>query len=380
MPAPLPRRTEVPARVRLCYVHCYRDPWYTRARCQIEALRELPGVELRLATTTRRGPLRYLECIGALWRAHRGFRPDVYLLGFRGHEIFWPLRLLAGRRPLILDALMSPGSALREEAKAGRIGRLLAPLVCAAERRVLHAADVVLTDTLQHAEHYHAKFGLPGDSVVCIPVGAVERDIPTRPASASFRVLFYGSFLPLHGVPVIVRAASLLREFDIEFVFIGGTRAAAEGLHRQCRELGVTRYTHTPWMGFDELLDDAIAGADLCLGGPFGGTPQARRVVTTKTTQCLALGRPTVVGALPGDTGLRDRDNCLLVEQDDPRSLADAIRWAWEHREQLPEIGERGRALYRQRYGRDTIVAGLQDALRRALSRSARRGALEDHP
>ncbi|MDE2121556.1 MAG: hypothetical protein KGJ64_12750, partial [Betaproteobacteria bacterium] len=68
------------------------------------------------------------------------------------------------------------------------------------------------------------------------------------------------------------------------------------------------------------------------------------------------------------------------VEQDDPRSLADAIRWAWEHREQLPEIGERGRALYRQRYGRDTIVAGLQDALRRALSRSARRGALEDHP
>lgn len=377
MPEPPPSTLGEQSPVRLCYVHCYRDPDYTRARCQIEALRTMPGVELQLAATRRRGLWRYGELIAELWRAHRRPRPDAYLLGFRGHELFWLIRLLAGRRPVILDALMSPGSSLREEAKAGAAGLLLAPLVCALERRVLLAADVVLTDTPHHAAHYHVAFGVPYASIVPIPVGAVECDAPAPIPGKSFRVLFYGSFLPLHGVDVILRAASLLRELDIDFVFVGGTRRAAKRLEARCRELGVTRYTHAPWMAFEDLIERVIPAADLCLGGPFGDTPQSRRVVTTKTTQCLALGRPTVVGALAGDVGFRDRDNCFVVPQDDPAALAEAIRWAFEHRQDLPALGERGRALYRQRFGPEAIAAGLQEALRRALNHPGPRAGRE---
>ena len=375
MPAPLqPSQTGNATPVRLCYVHCYRDPDYTRARRQIDALRSMHGVDLHLATTRHRGPARYLELLGALWRVHRTTRPDIYLVGFRGHEIFGLIKCIAGRRPVIFDALMSPGSALREEGRAGWVGRLLAPAACFLERRVLHAATLILTDTPQHVSHYRSAFDVAANSIVALPVGAVEATgAPPSRSGGPFRVLFYGSFLPLHGVDVIVRAAATLRDLDIEFRFIGGNSSAAARLSKRCAELQIQGYRHLPWMQFDELLEREIPEADLCLGGPFGDTPQARRVVTTKTTQCLALGRPTVVGAIDGEFGFSNRQNCLLVAQNDPAALAEAIRWAVENQSELRAIGHAGRKLYRERFSLDVIAAGLSAALN-AIRPDARSG------
>jgi len=158
---------------------------------------------------------------------------------------------------------------------------------------------------------------------------------------------------------IILEAASQLIDLPIEFRFIGGTRAQAERLRQRCRQLGISRYSHARWVAFEKIISDEIPDATLCLGGPFGGTPQARRVITGKTSQCMALGQATIVGQIPEQRGFIDRHNCLLVEQGDPGSLAAAIRWAHAHRDALADIGERGRELYRQRLSR----ASIRDAL-----------------
>ena len=146
---------------------------------------------------------------------------------------------------------------------------------------------------------------------------------------------------------------------------------AATRLAKRCAELGIETYRQLPWMPLRELLEREIPSADLCLGGPFGDTPQARRVVTTKTMQCLALGKVTVVGAVDDAFGFVDRENCLLVPQNDPVALATAMRWAFEHRTLLPTIGNNGKLLYRDRFGQTAIAAGLQAALN-AIPQGAR--------
>ena len=162
-------------------------------------------------------------------------------------------------------------------------------------------------------------------------------------------VLFYGSFLPLHGLDTILKAAALLRELPIRFDFVGGNSRQARKFMTDCANKGVTRYTHRPWVSFDELINVTIPEADLCLGGPFGDTEQARRVITGKTSQCLALGKPTIIGEIDEKHGFVNKQNCLLVPQGNPEALAEALRWAHNHREQLALIGDRARAIYAER-------------------------------
>lgn len=356
-------------KLRVCFVLAYRAPDYVRGKSLCSALAQCPRVELTYATNRSTGLRRYLEMLVRLVRQHRSAPADVYILGFRGHEVGWLVRHITKGTPLILDAMMSPYAALKEERKLGWPGRWLAPIWYRYERHLLHSCDAVLTDTHSHAEFYCETFGLPRAKVVALPVGAVDPglDLPHRKGAGTaqdmFSVLFYGSFLPLHGIGVILDAAARLRDLPIEFRFIGGTPIQGAHLVDECRKRGIENYTHRAWVPFARLLEHEIPAADLCLGGPFGATPQARRVVTGKTSQCLAMGKATVIGEIGDDHGFIDRVNCLLVKQGDAVALADAIRWGYSHRGMLAEIGEHGRELYEQRLSVSSIAARLEPLL-----------------
>lgn len=354
--------------MRICYVLAYRDPQYTRSLSLLAALERIPNTEIFRAINQSRGAMRYVETLRSLIRVRRDHHPDLYILGFRGHEIAWLVRRLTRGRLLVFDALMSPYAALTEERKAGFLGVILGWLWRPWETHALHAADLVLTDTALHAAYYARAFDLPPERVLPLPVGALESDTVLnvtahKPDAEQFSILFYGSFLPLHGIDVIVAAAALVKDLPLRFDFIGGNTAQAGRLHALCTRLGVTRYTHRAWVPFDELISRVIPGADLCLGGPFGKTPQARRVVTSKTSQCIALGRPTVIGAIEADYGFTDKHNCLLVAQGNAQDLAAALRWAWEHRDALPALGAAGQKLYVERLSVSAIATMLGPAL-----------------
>ena len=335
----------------LCYVLSYRAPQYIRTRTLLAALQECANLRVVTAINTRTGIWRYVETFFRILKVRRRERPDIYMLGFRGHEIFWPVKVLARGKPLILDALMSPYAAMKEENKKGLTGRWLAPLVFRLESNMLHHADAVLTDTRLHASFLAETFGLVANKVIDVPIGAVECASGDQEAFKQrhdeiFSVLFYGSFLALHGVDVILEAAARLKELPIRFDFVGGAAANERDLRQRGKALGVTRFTYRRWVPFEKLLQVDIPSSDLCLGGPFGTTPQASRVVTGKSAQCMSLGKPTVVGEIDEQFGFLDRVNCLLVKRGDPVDLSKAIRWAYEHRDELAEMGRKGRDLY----------------------------------
>lgn len=355
--------------LKLVYVLAYRAPDYIRSQSLLQALSGCPDIELLVVRNRITGIGRYIEAWRALRRLLKTHAPDVYILGFRGYEIFWPVRWLARRKPLVLDALMSPSAALRGENKAGWLGRLLAPAMHCLERSILHHADLVLTDTAQHAAFYETQFGLPKKAILALPVGAVETSALSKVTKeigapeTGFSVLFYGSMLPLHGIDTIVSAAAQVSDLPIRFDFVGGSAQQAQRLQNLCSTYGVTRYTHRAWVPLSELIAIDIPRADLCLGGPFGGTPQARRVITGKTSQCLALGKATIIGTIDEATGFLDRDNCLLVPQGDAAALATALRWSFNHRDMLLDIGHRGQALYNERLSVHRIAQQLVPAL-----------------
>lgn len=352
--------------LKVCHVVCYRDPGYVRTRNLRAALDKIDGVQVVDATNKRRGPARYLETLWKLLRARLRDAPDVYILGFRGHEIFPLVRLLTIGKPLIFDEFMSPSDALLFEGKGGALGRLAGVVLYPLEWLCLKLSARCLTDTQLHRDFIAERFGISRDRIDVVYVGGVASGSQSAGAEsdAQLHVLFYGTFLPLHGMNVLLEACKLVADKPIRFHIIGGAGRALVDFRATLDKLSPGNVVHETWVDFAELQSRLIPGADLCLGGPFGGTPQARRVITGKTFQFLAQGKPTVIGQVNEPVPFEDRHNCLLVEQASAESLAAAFEWAFEHRDRLPDIGLQGQRLFNEHFSTAALARQLELPLR----------------
>lgn len=356
-------------RLKVCYVLSYYAARYVRTEALVEALRHLPFVELYEARNTRTGLVRYLETLWKLLKVRLKHNPDVYIIGFRGHEIYFPARLIIGPgKRVIFDEFVSPYDSLVHERKKLSPTARPARLLYSVERRILHSADLLLADTPAQAAQYSRTFQLPLAKFRPIPVGVDELafalDGPRHDyGTDEFVVFTYATFLPLHGIDVILRAAALLREHPIRLVIAGGKGAPQAEFQETIRALGLTNVEHIPWIDFD-LLPEYIRGADVCLGGPFGNTPQAQRVITGKTVQFMACGKATVVGESEETGILTSGQDCLIVPQGDARQLADAILWAFENPEALPALGDKARQAYLLHFSQERIREEMERILR----------------
>jgi glycosyltransferase involved in cell wall biosynthesis len=297
------------------------------------------------------------------------YNPQYYILGFRGYEFFWIVRLITMGKVLIYDHMMSPYDSLVNEKKTIRRDGLFGKAVYFYEKYILSASDLVLTDTNIHKRYFHELFDIPLEKIEAVPVGTdedlfqLDDSMNTTARSGLFEVLYFGSFLPLHGMDVILKAASILRDNPIHFTLIGGNRLNLSSFHDTIRRLDLNNVTHIDWVEFEEL-PNYVAQANLGLGGAFGNTGQASRVITGKTFQFLAMAKPVVIGQYHGDdNGFEDKVNCLLVPRGDEQALSNAILWALEHNESLHQIGQLGFELYRSRYSIVKISERLKEII-----------------
>lgn len=347
---------------KICYILSYRFPDYPRSTSLINAMRRMRGTVVFEAVNSSRGWRRYFETLARLIHCRLKERPAYYILGFRGYEIFWIVRFLTAGRVLIIDHMMSPYDSLLNERKTLRKGSLLEAFIYRYERGILRFSDHVLTDTESHRRYFADLFSIPPEKIATVPVGTDEALFRPRlkagyDGDSRFHVFFYGSFQPLHGIPVILEAARLLCGKPVHFTVAGGKGPGADP-SRDSRS-SLPNVTRLDWVPYGEL-PDMIARVDLCLGGPFGNTKQAQRVITGKTFQFLAMGKPVVIGKIIDNTGFEDKYNCLLVSQGDGKELARVILWCLENRDRLGDIGRNGRLLYDRLFSTECITRQLQ--------------------
>ncbi|WP_193222267.1 glycosyltransferase [Alkalilimnicola sp. S0819] len=263
--------------------------------------------------------------------------------------------------------MMSPTLSLLEERGLGAARRkLVSSTIARIERWILHDAAAVLTDTSAHIDAFKEHFQLQHQQLEAIPVAADETFQAASPLPPGKRtVLFYGSFLPLHGATYILNALRRLSLPGVTFHFVGGSNSDSSDIARLRSENTAIEVRHDRHIPFDTLIGKHLAQAWLCLGGPFGGTPQAKRVVTGKTAQALAMAVPTMVGESPAACGLIDRKNCLAVPQRDADGIAASIKWAYHNPTALAEIGNAGQAHYREHLSMSRVKDSLGSLLRR---------------
>lgn len=268
-----------------------------------------------------------------LWRLARAPKPDLVLVGYPGVlDVLLAAPILRLRRiPLVWDVFISLFDTVVEDRALVRKGSFAARFLYRIERRALLCTRLNFLDTATHARRIENLFGLSPRSVGHVWVGAeVERFRSESHMQASLHrdarmhVLFYGQFIPLHGISTIIEAARLLKDAPISWIIVGrGQEAARIRANLDASPLPSVKWVE--WVPYDQL-SGWISRADLCLG-IFGASAKASSVIPNKVFQVLAAGCPIVTRASPAikEIVADNPPSVYLVPPEDPHALAHAV-------------------------------------------------------
>ena len=382
--------------MRVLYFGTYSvGPGYPRNTVLMESL-ESVGVEVVechaplfdgaaqkiAAVSTLRGAVRMGLKAARQWmrlarRFYKAGPRDVVVVGYTGHlDLFWARALsLAWRRPVVLDAFLSPYDTVVGDRRLLDARSLAARALFAFERCALRLSDLVLTDTEVGADFLAETFGLPRKRFAAMPVGSLVRapvEVPVPVAAnggaadkAPFEALFAGTFVPLQGIPYILDAAA--EAPDIMFRIIGDGPGATRMEH-EVRTRGMSHVSMERRFVPRAELDARLARADAVLG-VFGDTPKAARVIPCKVYDGLAAGLPVVTGDSPAARELlTDGENALLVDRRDPRSLVNTLRRLRDDEGLGERLREGARRLARRRFGREALGLRLKATLKELIA------------
>lgn len=305
---------------------CHSDVWQGRS----DKSRIKGGVALTQLT------LRLLLAYPALvYRYLRQPHHQAVMVGYLGLiDIFiiWPWAKLR-RKPIVWDALMSMYNTLVIDRKIFFEGSIGARIVHFVEWSAARLADVVLVTTEHRRHDLIDRYKLPRNKVVAIPVGAELGSFPERPleqgdatAEEGINILFYGNFVPLHGVKTIIEAARLTEDRPYKWTLVGSGHTSQE-IKAMLDAHPLANLEWIEWIEYQEL-HRWIHAADLGLG-IFGGSPKAKETIPNKIYQILATGTPLLTRDSPAIRellGEKELIGIYLVPPENPAAIAAAVR------------------------------------------------------
>jgi glycosyltransferase involved in cell wall biosynthesis len=299
---------------------------------------------------------------------------DVLIVGFAGHfDIFLAKFLnLFRKRLLVFDAFISLYDTAVNDRKIVLPHSLKARLLWLIDKYACSLADLVLLDTGAHINYFVNEFRLKPDKFLRIPVG--EDDEIFKPAnclkkSNKFNVVYFGTYLPLHGTEFIVQAAGLLQDInDIHFILVG-SGPDYDNINNLAKNSQLKNVEFiTDWQSYNELKE-IISQADICLG-IFGTTEKAKRVVPSKVFVSLAMAKPIITGdSLAVREFLRHRDNALLCKMGDAHAIKQGILTLKNDERLMLFLANNGYEYFKNNFSPQKIGERLLVTLEKAINR-----------
>ena len=338
-----------------------REIDYTRNNVLLRALQRLGNVEvigeIGAGSILRRSIRFTLKAFPRLFRS----KYDLIFVGFYGHFLMLSLGLMA-KTPILFDVFVSTYDTMSFDrgqfSHTSPRGRLAFWL----DRTACRLADHILLDTQYHVQYFVDTFGLSPTKFNTLPVGCNENLFHPQPVtvkSGITHILYYSSYLPLHGVETIIKAAALLKTKAIHFKLIGAGQEY-DNVYKLAQTLNLTNVIFTAPIPLTRLPEE-IAQADICLGGHFGTSDKAQRVIPGKIYQILAMGRPLIAANTPANQELLSHaETAYLCPPDNAESLASAILTLHQNTSLRERLGQKGRLLYENQCSEAIITSQLR--------------------
>lgn len=257
---------------------------------------------------------------------------DTVIVGYLGQLdvlVIWPFAKMRGAK-IVWDAFLSLYDTVVNDRKLTTAKSINGRLLYWWEWLSCRAADLVVLDTNAHRELFVHLFNLDETQTASVWVGVEPERFPTvnnkeiKNREEVLKVLFYGQFIPLHGIPFIIKAARRLKNERVKFTLIG-VGQEWEHVQQMMKEEPLENIEFIDWVDYREL-HQLIAQADVCLG-IFGDSDKASRVIPNKVYQIVQSGKPLITRDSPAIRELFAIENqfVVLIKPASSEALAESI-------------------------------------------------------
>ncbi len=296
---------------------------------------------------------------------HRGLDYDVMLIPWRG-VLTMPVAKLIHKKPIvyfpafsIYDTLVNDRKKIKKNAIKAKFAHLVDSLSC-------KWSDRVALESTVEIDYFVKEFGLQKEKFFQIPLASDESMFYPQSKDKSndkFTILFFGSFIPLHGIEAIVKAATILQNNNDIYFTICGVGQTKPEIEELIKKNNLKNMNLVGLISKEELVKN-IKNSDICLG-IFGNTLKAQKVVTNKVFQILASKKPLITMESPAATesGLENNENCILVPPADPQRLTDAILFMKDDPQKRDQIATNGYKLYNEKLSMNFVGKKLVKVL-----------------
>lgn len=304
--------------------------------------------------------------------------PDVDLVWGTSPPIFqgvtaWALARIKGAKFLFEVRDLWPQFAIA-------VGVLKNPVLIALsewlERFLYQRADRVMVNSPGYLEHVA---GRGARRAALIPNGADPAMFDPNNAGEDFRAAngLAGKFVALyagaHGMSndldVVLAAAKLLADKNIQFVLIGDGKEKP-ALMQQAREMNLDNVAFLPSVAKSQMAA-ALAGADVCIA-ILKPLEEYKRTYPNKVFDYMAAGRPVALAIDGAIRAVAESAGCgIFAQPGDASALARVVAQLAEDPAAARAMGLRGRQYLEENFSREKIAEDLL----RLLEETMRGGA-----
>jgi len=356
--------------MNICYFGGYREN-YPRSRTQITALRQAGHTIIECRVPPKLKTIhKIIELVPMFWA--RGRQCEVIIVAEFNQSIVptaWLLSRLTGAT-IIFDPAVSYYDEMVITQTVTKPSSLRARYLFWLDRISFNLSDIVIWYMPDDCDYFEKLFTLPSGKQVWLPPALDSltfQPLPPKPTSPTFVIHLNSSYLPTHGIDIVLQAAHLVRD-DPEIIFeLYGQGPTYNDNVAFAKSLGLTNLTFHDPIPITQL-PEAYARADVCLGA-FRDDAKLARLIELKIISALASRRPVIAADSPLKRKFfSPNEDILLVPPGNAQALAHAIRQlkadpAWRNR-----LAEAGLKTVQRHFSIEKVGQQLTEILNLAIS------------
>ena len=340
---------------------CGREPSYPRNALMSYMLSQkhiidLPFKKFRYKSITLRSLILILFSFPKIITS----KYDMVFVGFLGNIIMLAIGKFS-RAPIIFDAFISLYDTMCYDRKYFPPSSFLGRLAKTIDQVSCSFASQIIVDTKSSREYFKTVLGVPGEKINVIYVGCDDRIFYPLDEEEHFKeVLFFGEFLPIHGIDIILNSAKIVQNIDpeVKFILLGYTKKRRK-YKNLSTELGLRNIVFQPPVPLDQLKT-WISHAAVCLCGHFSDVKKAYRVIPGKIYPCMAMGKALIAGDNPANREiLTHGKDAWMCEMSNPDELAKAILLLLNSPDLRKSLGETARSTYLNTVSNQKLMGDL---------------------
>lgn len=315
-------------------------------------------------TYAKRLPSIFLQLLIKMWNK------DVYFVSYQGYFLVIFLRIFT-RKTIVFDYYVSLHDMMVKDRKLFTADSLLGKLTFWLDKRSLELADYVIVDTTQLINTAVDNYGIDRNKFTRLPLAVNEEKIFKKEMerhSKMFTMVYMGSYIPFHGVDIVMDAAKILEDKgeEVYFLMLGKGQKYKEST-ALAKKHALKNIEFIDYVSMEEL-NDYYNASDVTLGA-YGAGERAKVFITNKAYESFAVGKPHLTLETPAMKELFVGDeNIFFVGESTAEALAKKILEIKNKDDLRQKVADNAYGLYKNILTNKSVTQVLEEKILNQLA------------